>query len=216
MGLVDYSDSEPSDIEEVSVAKPAAPSSKPAFQKVVDRANPGKIKVSLPQASLKDDTTSDEPPTKRAKTGGGAFSGFNSFLPAPKRTGQKAASLGGGTAAKKGLGPGVNLKTGAAPGFSREPEPERCYTEEEESEPASTNVESGMSLPPPKSSQNGEQQPAGEVKLVGKPLMFKPLSVSRKPAKKKAAVPAVTTLTSSASVETPVTPQSNREGSAQA
>jgi hypothetical protein len=214
MGLVDYSDSEPSDIEEVSVAKPAAPSSKPAFQKVVDRANPGKIKVSLPQASLKDDTTSDEPPTKRAKTGGGAFSGFNSFLPAPKRTGQTAASLGGGTAAKKGLGPGVNLKTGAAPGFSREPEPERYYTEEEENEPAPTNVESGMSLPPPKSSQNGEQQPAGEVKLVGKPLMFKPLSVSRKPAKKKAAVPAVTTLTSSASMETPVTPQSKIEKAA--
>lgn len=214
MGLVDYSDSDASDVEEVSVAKTAAPSSKPAFQKVVDRANPGKIKVSLPQASLKDNTTSDEPPTKRAKTGGGVFSGFNSFLPAPKRTGQTAASLGGGTAVKKGLGPGVNLKTGAAPGFSREPEPESYYTEDEENEPRSTNVGSGLNLPQPRSSQNGEQKPAGEVKLVGKPLMFKPLSVSRKPPKKKAAVPAVTTLTSSAPVETPVTPQSKAEKAA--
>ena len=77
----------------------------PAFQKVVDRSNPGKIRVTLPQTALKEETKSDEPPAKKAKTGGGAFSGFNSFLPAPKRTGQSAVALDGGRAAKKASGP---------------------------------------------------------------------------------------------------------------
>jgi len=209
MALVDYSDSDASEAEEAPVTKPALSSTKPGFQKVVDRSNPGKIKVSLPQATLKDESKSDEPPTKRARVGGGGFSGFNSFLPAPKRTGQATnATLGGGNAARKGgLGAGVNLKTGAAPGFSREPEPEREYEDynEAESEPASTNGGSGLNLPAPKTTQNGEQKPAEEVKLVGKPLMFKPLSVARKPAKKKkaaaASTPAVSTPT------TPATPQ---------
>ena len=196
MALVDYSDSDASDVEETPVVKPAANLSKPAFQKVVDRANPGKIRVSLPQTSTKNDTQSDEPPTKRAKIGGGAFSGFNSFLPAPKRTGQTSTTLGGGNAVKKsGLGAGVNLKTGAAPGFSREPEPEREYTEEQ----AST-------LPPPQASQN-EEKPAEEVKLVGKPLMFRPLSVARKPKKKT-----VAQLSAAASIpSTPAKPQPKAE-----
>jgi len=185
MGLVDYSDSDASDVEETPVAKPSTNPSKPAFQKVVDRSNPGKIKVTLPQSSSKDDTPSDEPPTKRAKTGGGAFSGFNSFLPAPKRTAQTTATLGGGNAARKGLGSGVNLKTGANPGFSREPEPERDYTEDTKNEDTSTRGENRLSLTPPKVTHNEEQKPAEEVKLVGKPLMFRPLSVARKPAKKK-------------------------------
>jgi hypothetical protein len=184
MGLVDYSDSDASDVEEAPVAKPATKPSKPAFQKVVDRSNPGKIKVSLPQTSSKDDASNDGPPVKRAKTGG-AFSGFNSFLPAPKRTAQPTATLGGGNAARKGLGSGVNLKTGANPGFSREPEPERDYAEDTENEQTSTSGENGLSLLPPKAAQSGEQKPAEEVKLVGKPLMFRPLSVARKPAKKK-------------------------------
>lgn len=186
MGLVDYSDSDASDTEQVPVAKPAANPSRPAFQKVVDRSNPGKIKVSLPQTSSKDDKQSDEPPAKRSKTGGGAFSGFNSFLPAPKRTGQSSTTLGNGNAAKTvGLGAGVNLKTGAAPGFSREPAPEKDYTEDQEPEQSSANNGNGLHLPPPKASQSVEQKPAAEVKLVGKPLMFRPLSVARKPAKKK-------------------------------
>jgi hypothetical protein len=204
MGLVDYSDSDASDVEEAPAPKPALVSSKPAFQKVVDRSNPGKIRVSLPQASLKDDAASDEPPTKRAKTGSGAFSGFNSFLPPPKRTGQTNPTHGGSNAAKKGgLGAGVSLKTGSAPGFSREPEPEREYAEEEESVPATTNGGSGLSLPPPKASQAEGQKPAEEVKLVGEPLMFKPLSVSRKPAKKKKLVPGSAPSTAAAIPSTP-------------
>jgi hypothetical protein len=203
MGLVDYSDSDASDVEETPVAKPATNPSKPAFQKVVDRSNPGKIKVSLPQTSSKDDALSDGPPAKRVKTGGGAFSGFNSFLPAPKRTAQTTATLGGGNAARKGLGSGANLKTGANPGFSREPEPEpeREYREDAENEQTSTSGENGLSLPPSKAAQNGEQKPAEEVKLVGKPLMFRPLSVARKPAKKK------TVSQVAAATSAPATPQ---------
>ncbi|KAK0125962.1 hypothetical protein ONS95_007585 [Cadophora gregata] len=214
MGLVDYSDSDGSDAEQKPTAKLAPTTSKPAFQKVVDRSNPGKIKVSLPQAALKEDKQSDEPPAKRAKTGGGsAFSGFNSFLPAPKRAGQTTATLGGGNAAKRGLGAGVNLKTGAAPGFSREPEPEREPADEEDNEPAFSNEGSGMSLPAPKTTQNGEQKPAEEVKLVGKPLMFRPLSVSRKSSKKKKQIPTPSPL--NPAVSTPVTPQSKETKPAQ-
>ncbi|KAH6662860.1 mitotic checkpoint regulator, MAD2B-interacting-domain-containing protein [Halenospora varia] len=207
MGLVDYSDSDTSDVEEANATKTASTLSKPAFQKVVDRSNPGKIKVSLPQTSLMDDTTTDEPPTKRAKTGGSAFRGFNSFLPAPKRTGQNTnATLGGGNAARKGLGAGVNLKTGAAPGFSREAEPERPEREYTDENNASEDKEAGngLNLPPPKAQSATDSKPA-EVKLVGKPLMFRPLSVARKPVKKKAA--AITSgVTSTSTPYTPSTP----------
>ncbi|KAE8447083.1 hypothetical protein EG329_011067 [Mollisiaceae sp. DMI_Dod_QoI] len=185
MGLVDYSDSEASDTGPAPTAKTSTTSSKPAFQKVVDRSNPGKIRVSLPQAVSKEDKQGDEPPAKRAKTGGGAFSGFNSFLPAPKRTTQTNATTSSSPARSAGLGSGVNLKTGSAPGFSREPEPEREYTEEEDSAPISQSGAARLNLPPPKATDHGDQKPAEEVKLAGKPLMFKPLSVSRKPTKKK-------------------------------
>ncbi|PQE21134.1 stress activated map kinase interacting protein [Rutstroemia sp. NJR-2017a BVV2] len=219
MALVDYSDSEDSDAPDTNVAKPSTTSSgKPAFQKVVDRSNPGKIKVSLPQAALKEGDTSNEPPTKRAKTGGGAFGAFNSFLPAPKRSGQATGtSLGGGNGARKGgLAAGVSLKTGAAPGFSREPEPEREHevkdtAENHDAEPAESGSE--MGLPPPKSLVD-EQKPPEEVKLVGKPLMFRPLSVARKPAKKKpqnlsSITSTPTTVQPRDSPDTPSTPQTD-------
>ena len=212
MGLVDYSDSDASDVEEKPVTKPAANPSKPAFQKVVDRSNPGKIKVSLPQAALKDDAKGDEPPTKRARIGAGGVGGFNSLLPAPKRPAQSVNStLGGGNATRKsGLGAGVNLKTGAAPGFSREPESEQEYTErlgENHDEQPSTGGRAGLSLP--ELAQDREQKPDEEVKLVGKPLIFKPLSVTRKPAKKKKILPASGPSAAAAdpTISEPVTPQ---------
>ncbi|KAL8867741.1 MAG: hypothetical protein Q9174_005463 [Haloplaca sp. 1 TL-2023] len=128
MGLVDYSDSEGSDAEskqeKQKVPKASTGTQKPAFQKVVDRSNPHKIRVNLPEQAqeiAEDGKHEDEPPAKRAKTGGGAFGGFNSFLPAPKRAGAVAGNAG---AKRNGLGNGVSLKTGAAPGFSRDPEPE--------------------------------------------------------------------------------------------
>jgi hypothetical protein len=84
--------------------------------------------------------------------------------------------------------PGVGLRTGTAPGFSRE------------TGGADATEDGGLSLPPP--SKHAEpsipegQKPADEVKLVGKPLMFKPLSVARNPAKKKKTVaPGAVTVT---------------------
>ncbi|CAG8979176.1 hypothetical protein HYALB_00000311 [Hymenoscyphus albidus] len=204
MALVDYSDTDESDVEESKPTKPISNPSKPAFQKVVDRSNSGKIKVSLPQSSLKTETPSDGPPSKRIKTSsGGAFSGFNSFLPPPKRAGQPSnATLGGGAAGKKsGLGVGVNLKTGAAPGFSRATETEREYGNTgDEASPSNGN---GINLPPPKAPQPVDQVPADEVKLVGKPLMFRPMSVARKPKKKTASQLAASTVAQNLPKSTP-------------
>ncbi|KAI1457703.1 mitotic checkpoint regulator, MAD2B-interacting-domain-containing protein [Annulohypoxylon moriforme] len=198
MGLVDYSDSE-SDSEPVvqpapapeASSQPASASGKRPFQKVVDRAKPGKILVNLPQnASGRDEGKpadgSDAPPAKRAKIGGrggGAFSGFNSFLPPPKNVGKKpGVASGSGSNSNNGKSvpkPGVNLKTGAAPGFSRE------ANEDGEGGVDATVSRNEDSEPPAKQpSIPAEQKPAEEVKLVGKPLMFRPLSVSRKPNKK--------------------------------
>ena len=195
MPLVDYS-SEDSD----SVEKPIRTEStetkpnpiKPAFQKVVDRSNPHKIRVNLPDPSKAEEPDEPERPLKRAKVGSGGLSGFNSLLPAPKR----AAATNGGPLAngvkRAGLGSGVNLKTGAAPGFSREPVPSADTAGEDDKEtvqggetqaagadqdtiqrvPLSEQV---LSLP----------KPAENLKPKGKTTMFKPLSVARKPQKKK-------------------------------
>ncbi|KAH7021778.1 mitotic checkpoint regulator, MAD2B-interacting-domain-containing protein [Macrophomina phaseolina] len=192
MGLVDYSDSEGSESDASPATKPAlkpapkpaASSGKPAFQKVVDRSNPHKIRVNLPSAAAAGasdtPTASDEPPAKKARTGGGAFSGFNSFLPAPKRSGEAA-----GGAAKRapgsGLGKGVSLKTGAAPGFSREPVEEASGHGQDKQDGREDEDAYGPEAPAE------EPKPAEEVKLVGKPMMFKPLSVANNAKKKKAA-----------------------------
>ncbi|KAH6890394.1 mitotic checkpoint regulator, MAD2B-interacting-domain-containing protein [Thelonectria olida] len=188
MGLVDYSDSEGSGSEAEAPAKAppktSQPSSKKPFQKVVDRSNPGKIVVNLPQLSAESSKShGDEPPAKRAKTGGsGLFSGFNSFLPAPKNTNKPKPTSSTSSSGLSRLG--INLKTSAAPGFSRS-------TGYEDDADTSSG---GMVLPPPKAAQPtipSEQKPEEEVKLVGKPLMFKPLSVSRNPKKKKPTAAAI-------------------------
>ncbi|KAH8204572.1 hypothetical protein TruAng_001201 [Truncatella angustata] len=183
MALVDYSDSE-SDAETVAqpTAKPvptptSSATAKKPIQKVVDRSNPRKIVVSLGASSAQDaskpDASSDEPPAKKARTGGGAFGGFASLLPPPKNRAlppAKSSSTGGnGNAGKAPPRVGINLKTGAAPGFSRD-------TEFDDAEDGEANNKQ-PSIP-------DGQKPADEVKLVGKPLMFKPLSVSRNPKKK--------------------------------
>ncbi|KAL7930510.1 mitotic checkpoint regulator, MAD2B-interacting domain-containing protein [Trichoderma chlorosporum] len=183
MGLVDYSESESE--AEVDAPKPAvkaAAPKKPAFQKVVDRSNPGKIIVNLPQAASSNDggaSSGDGPPAKRARTGGsgGLFSGFSSFLPPPKNAAKTTLSKPSSSQAR----PGINLKTSAEKGFSRDEEPFS----------GSSNADTapgGLSLPPPKRpaepSIPDTMKPAEEVKLVGKPLMFKPLSVARNTKKK--------------------------------
>ncbi|KAH6605080.1 stress activated map kinase interacting [Trichoderma cornu-damae] len=185
MGLVDYSESDSSDVELDAPAKPLAKAGapkKPAFQKVVDRSNPGKIIVSLPQAASSGDgnaSNSDGPPAKRARTGGGGglFSGFNSLLPPPKHAGKPTHSKSLSSQAR----PSVSLKTSAEKGFSRNEEPSSRTSNADV-------VSGGLSLPPPKRpaepSIPDTMKPAEEVKLVGKPLMFKPLSVARNTKKK--------------------------------
>ena len=125
--LAGYSDSE-SDSEAPAPQVAPKPTAKPAFQKVVDRSNPGRIKVNLPGASQsrgKDDIQDDAPPAKKPRLGGGSsFGGFNAMLPAPKKPNVNAiaASEGAKTGNRglgKGLASGVNLKTGAEPAFKR-------------------------------------------------------------------------------------------------
>ncbi|KAK1815071.1 hypothetical protein LTR12_010495 [Friedmanniomyces endolithicus] len=115
MALVAYSDSESSDTEApTTTPQPAAPAKAkaPPFQKPEAR----KIKVALPSLqaeaeSVEISNAGDEPPAKRARTAG-AFGGFNSLLPAPKRAAAAAQ-------AKTGLGRGVSLRTSSEAAFSR-------------------------------------------------------------------------------------------------
>ncbi|KAK4212946.1 mitotic checkpoint regulator, MAD2B-interacting-domain-containing protein [Rhypophila decipiens] len=203
MGLVDYSDSESdSEVVQKAVAPPSTTATgKKAFQKLVDRGS-GKIVVNLATVATNEDggNTNDEPPAKRAKTAGSGnsrFSNFGSFLPPPKKAAAvigKSVSASASTSRTGGSapGPGVHLKTGAEPAFSR-----NSVTSDEadgNGTGSASKFGSGLSLPPPKKSASGPtipdgQKPAEEVKLVGKPLMFKPLSVSRKPQKKKKDLP---------------------------
>ncbi|KZF21606.1 hypothetical protein L228DRAFT_248330 [Xylona heveae TC161] len=237
MGLVEYSDSEDSGSETTpavpasSAAPPASKSStksKPTFEKVVDRSNPRKIRVNLPQLSNTDSKATngsseaandepDGPPAKRARTGGGAFSGFNSFLPAPKRAGPVAGAGGSGpSASRRGIGAGVSLKTGSAPGFSRDAEPSSSSVAEP---PAAAGEEKDAPTPPPASSSRPAseqkaapapsipaQKSADQVEKVGNPMMFKPLSVARRPQTKKKKTTPTSTSTGSPSPAPAPTP----------
>ncbi|KAI3333333.1 mitotic checkpoint regulator, MAD2B-interacting-domain-containing protein [Ustulina deusta] len=223
MGLVDYSDSE-SEAETVTRPEPSAQqptasgSKKPAFQKVVDRSKSGKILVNLPGSSSGQDgsnatTDGDEPPAKRARISkGGAFSGFNSFLPPPKNLGKKPVTSATSSRSSSGVKgtnaprPGVHLKTGAAPGFSRNTDEDFGDDLRDEKSASGGDGGGGINLPAPKSLQPtipAGQKPADEVELVGKPLMFRPLSVSRKkPTKKATTKSTATTTTTSKSTTT--------------
>ncbi len=237
MGLVDYdSDSGGSSDGEAlrapTIAKPAAADAatgKKPFQKLVDRANQGKILVNLPSATASsaeydiDGKTSDRP-AKRVKVagaGGGSsrFSGFGSFLPPPKKTTALSTAAGNSKAASSSSPtssllsssaknvpprPGINLKTSSEAAFSRRTADDydggEGSLETDHSGAASSsrppNVSSkglSLSLPPPKASAAPSipqgQKAAEDVRLVGNPLMFMPLSVSRKPKKKTGSVP---------------------------
>ncbi|KKF97400.1 hypothetical protein CFO_g236 [Ceratocystis platani] len=185
MGLVDYDSSGSDDDTPTPLPPPPkAPStSKKPFQKFISS---GKIRVSLPTASTPaTEVSAEEPPAKRARIGTGAhkFSGFNSLLPAPKN---RASLRGSGTTnntptthlegnsskstsgAKNTPRVGVNLKTGAGPAWSRDGN---------QDESSGTGGIMGPEIPE-------GMTPAEDVKLVGKPQMFMPLSVVRKRAKK--------------------------------
>lgn len=197
MGLVDYSDSD-SDSETPQTSTPAPPASttshppsKKSFQKLVDKTNPGKILVNLPTAASaanNDEASSEEPAAKRVKIGGGRFSGFSSFLPAPKAATKPSTGPSSGKAAPR---VGINLKTSSEAAFSRDIPAESIY-EYGGGGGDNQGSKNSLRLPPPKISASNPAQPSipegqkpeEEVKLVGKPLMFKPLSVARNPTKK--------------------------------
>jgi hypothetical protein len=172
MALVAYSDSEGSEDERttapVASTKPATKiSDKPAFQKITNASEPHKIKVDLP--SVKPDSTQrdeQQPPTKRARTAG-AFSGFNSLLPAPKQPAKSAPKAG------------VSLKTSSEAVFSRAPPTQSSDWNEDDEwrDAAADGTANGTSQAP-----SAKEEP----KLVGKATKFKPLSVSnrKKPVKK--------------------------------
>lgn len=190
MALVAYSDSEASDAEsEPTPAPPVEKFKKPdagaGFQ--VDRGNPRKIRVALPDLKPENPTDEDDqdgPARKKARLGGGtggAFSGFNSFLPAPKRVAEKKAPI----ASTRKI---FSLKTGAEPGFDRTADAEMRNSR------AFDNSDSGEGAPSGAGSSEQSTTQAelpfkkteiGEVKLQGNPMMFRPLSVARNQKKKK-------------------------------
>ncbi|KAF1917484.1 mitotic checkpoint regulator, MAD2B-interacting-domain-containing protein [Ampelomyces quisqualis] len=136
MNLLAYSDSE-SDGEAPPAPKQALKQApKPSFQKVVDRANPGRIKVNLPGASQpqarEDGDGDDAPPSKKPRLGGGAaFGGFNAMLPAPKKP--AAATTSVAPPGKKALGKGL-----------------AAGKQEEATSESTDSASVPMSIPPPK------------------------------------------------------------------
>ncbi|OAA58640.1 stress activated map kinase interacting [Niveomyces insectorum RCEF 264] len=225
MGLVDYdSDSASSDGEATAAKATTATTStttttgKKPFQKLVDRANPGKIVVSLPSSTASADTDAidddaDDRPAKRAKIGAAGvgtsrFSGFGSFLPPPKKTGAAAATSGAASAGpstpttttdlaahgSRGEGDGARASTRAREGVSLKTSGEAAFRRPHDGGDnnggggGGGGLSSTLSLPPPKGpSIPAGMQAAEDVKLVGNPLAFMPLSVSRKQPKKKKA-----------------------------
>ncbi|KAF2735919.1 hypothetical protein EJ04DRAFT_511376 [Polyplosphaeria fusca] len=191
MNIIGYSDSESDN--DTPPAQPVA-KTKPAFQKVVDRAAPGKIKLNLPQPKAQQDDGADDRPAKKPRLGGeGAFGGFSSMLPAPKRanaTLQSVANEEGIPAGSRGLGKklgvAVNLKNGSEPAFKREP---KIINRDETSTSKDNDAfRSSLNLPP---SKNKTDTPLpGTVEETANPdpkpvKRFLPLSISRNQRKKK-------------------------------
>ncbi|POS86857.1 hypothetical protein EPUL_002479 [Erysiphe pulchra] len=182
MGLVDYSDSDISENEQLDlvIKNPLIPkTSKKPFQKVVDITNPKKIRISLPQLSSTNEENPNEPPNKKTKLEG-ISRGFNSLLPAPKRTAPTTNVVSAaGNVSKKGLGSGVHLETGSMPGFIREVNEETTFT----------SGRSTLGAHPTGDSNHEKLQNAKKDDKKINNLMFKPLSVSKKIPKKKKILP---------------------------
>jgi hypothetical protein len=191
MGLVGYSDSDASSDDDSKptskqTSKPIT-QTKASFQKFTDSSNPNKIRVNLPEtsnSSALESSKDGEPSAKKPKTSGG-FGGFNAMLPTPKRAKTTIQGSRG-----KGLVSGISLKTGATPGFSREPQ---IYAstdteealDEEEKDSEHLDTESGK----PDDEEVSKKEIQAPPKKTGNAMMFKPLSVSRKPQKKKVVLP---------------------------
>ncbi|KAJ6014082.1 hypothetical protein N7540_008673 [Penicillium herquei] len=191
MALVAYSDSEGSDAEDTTPI-PVTDKSKKSeanagFQ--VDRSNPRKIRVALPDLKPEhpaDQDTEDGPARKRVRLGAGSgtFSGFNSMLPAPKRAVEKKGPVA--TTRKP-----FSLKTGAGPGFDRQADAEfklgLTSNDNFAEDIANEDIPTAGSLAQTATDSDTPVQKTeiGEIKLKGNPMMFRPLSVGRTQKKKK-------------------------------
>ncbi|RMZ90737.1 hypothetical protein DV736_g2034, partial [Chaetothyriales sp. CBS 134916] len=197
MALVDYSDSDASDSEQTEAQQlpPPPPSpTKPATTstsstaKLVDKANPAKIRVQLGGShNHLPSSHGDEPAAKRPRTGG-VFSGFNAQLPPPKRDADKGPPAASKPAARKVF----SLKTGAEPAFSRESDSElrHFFAEQDSSRPDDA---APLSVARPKNSRTKlKKQPAnGSVAngpvtttAAASPSLTKPTEPLAPPAKK--------------------------------
>lgn len=213
MALVNYN----SDSDSENEAAPPSAAPKPpntTAPKLVDRANPRKIIVNLPSASTNSDEPPAKRARTDGGGGGGRFSAFRSALPPPKKTvapvaaaRQSQPSSSSSSSSSAQPLPFSFFKTSAEAAFSREPPSYGGGGDDEvddfgnaHADPTPDRTAAGagmrMNLPAPKSQASQQQQgpsipegqkPESEVKLVGKPLMFRPLSVARKPGKKSGA-----------------------------
>jgi len=197
MVLVGYSDSEGSETESTPVptTKPVQPAkSSTTTNFAVDKSNPKKIRVNLTEAPAtvaSTDNNDGEPPTKRARVGAGAFSGFNAMLPAPKRdnlsTNSPSANTNGTRAPARKV---FSLKTGAEPAFSRDSDSElrELFADDGPRQTEDSTSTIPASIPKPTfPTDKQETTAAGSEAAKGKPFMFKPLSVARNTKKKKSA-----------------------------
>ena len=192
MALVAYSDSEGSDAETQTTLVPAIEKSKNSDSGVgfqIDRSNPRKIRVALPELRPEhspDHNAEQGPARKKARRDGGSggvFSGFNALLPAPKRTAEKKAPV----ASTRKI---FSLKTGAEPGFDRDADTEMrnanaltsTVDNHLNADTIHTEGDSGLTTATP---ENQKKIDPGEVRLQGNPMMFRPLSVIRTQKKKK-------------------------------
>ncbi|KAK3617599.1 hypothetical protein LTR56_025177 [Elasticomyces elasticus] len=174
MALVAYSDSEDSgDEQPIAAAKPI-PAQTAAKAVPFQKTEARKIKVDLPtlktESGQNAEAGAEQPPAKRARTAG-AFGGFNSLLPAPKRA----------AAQPTGLKKGVSLKTSSEAAFSRVV-PAMPDREAEDAVQEEVFDEFGNTQAPASAVKDSGAET--EVKIVGKSTRFKPLSVANNKKKK--------------------------------
>jgi hypothetical protein len=190
MALVSYSDSEGSDDEKPQTYpeqnSSALAATQPQTSFALDKSNPRKIQVKLQETKV--DAPSNfgapdgEPAPKRQRLGGGAFGGFNSILPAPKRDNETPNPAATGQPRKI-----FSLKTGAERAFDREADADlkQLFAEQhaDVTAPNTSGTENRHTISVSPSSVGSTS--ASTAPKTGTPMMFKPLSVARKPQKKK-------------------------------
>jgi hypothetical protein len=184
MALVDYSDSDESDTEQLKPVAPPKPAPKTTTTNFsLDRAS-NKIRIKLDDAPQTNASHEDEPAAKRARTGPGAFSGFNSLLPPPKKDADAKPQVASKATARKV----ISLKTGAEPGFSREADAElKQFFAQQDVEIGTSNTagDDDVGIPSLPKKAADEEMEGPQQTIQGNAFMFKPLSVGRNAKKKK-------------------------------